>query len=101
MDTNRIIKIEELKIGDEIIVPSNGGFRYFRVLRKPMINKKTNRYAAVRCSTNIEIEHLTRHWGKILDYTKEKYICTPEGHNTEKSVNFRWKTMWLVKRKGM
>jgi len=101
MDTNKIIKIEELEIGDEILTTSNGGFRYFRVLRKPMINKKTNRYVAVRCSTNIVIDHLTRNWGQPREYEKERYICTPEGHNAKKSVNLRWKSIWLVKREGM
>jgi len=38
MDTNRIIKIEELEVGDEIIVPSGGKFRYFKILRGPSIN---------------------------------------------------------------
>ena len=40
MDVNRLIKIEELEIGDEIIAPSNGSLRYYRVLRKPKVNAK-------------------------------------------------------------
>jgi hypothetical protein len=48
MNTNRIIKIEELEIGDEIIVPSNGKLRYFRVLRKPKANPNSNMWLVKR-----------------------------------------------------
>jgi len=98
MDENRIIKIEELEVGDEIIIPSNGSLRYFRILRKPTINPKTTRYGAVKCSTKERIRNAGSKWQRtVTDYT---YHCTAEDHNAEMSVNLCWKTIWLVRRAG-
>ena len=100
MDTNRIIKIEELEVGDEIIVPSNGKLRYWKLLRKPTINPKTGRQRAVKCSTNLtrEVRTFNSPSRGPQTYNVDSYICTPDNHNFEKSVDLRWRDLWLVKR---
>ena len=108
--TSRIIKIEELEIGDEIIVPSNGHLRYYKVLRKPKMTSKTtkyskgaliNKWSGVRCSTNMITTEGKRTWRKPPHdvYNIYTYICTPDNHNTEKMVyTLQYSNMWLVKR---
>ena len=96
MDTNRIIKIEELEVGDEMIVSSNGRLGYYRILRKPKMNSKTNKWSGVRCSTKVEVETFTRGM-RIMTYIR--HICTPEEHNHEASIyGLNYRAMWLVKR---
>jgi hypothetical protein len=111
MDVNRLIKIEELEIGDEIITPSGGQLRYYRVLRKPKFTQKPNKYSngqlvdkwsGTRCSfkADITVDRIcigTR-WERDKTYTI--YHCTPEDHNVEKMIyGLNYREMWLVKRK--
>lgn len=100
MDENRIIKIEELEVGDEILCPSNGSLRYFKILRKPTKNPKTGRWRAVHCSTNIseQTRSYTGYQGQLQTYKVTTYRCTPEEHNTKKSVDLSYKDLWLVRR---
>lgn len=101
MDTNRIIKIEELEIGDEILVPSNCQFKYYRILQKPRINPKTGKWSAVKCSFKAEkittVIYPNTRWQR--NKTVTKYFCTSEDHNIKISIGgFHHKHMWLVKR---
>jgi hypothetical protein len=101
MDENRIITIEELEIGDEIIVPSNGHLRYYRILRRPMQNPKNpSRWKGVKCSENVTIEKKIRNAGSKWqrEYIDTTHHCTPEGHNSQPLVYLWWKDMWLVRR---
>jgi len=87
MDANRIIKIEELEVGDKILVASNGSLRYYKVLRKPKMTSKltkyskgvpVNKWSGTRCSI---------------------YFCTGEDHNYERMIyGLNYKDMWLIKR---
>lgn len=101
MDTNRIITIEELKVGDEILVPSNSHLRYYRVLREPKKNSKTNKWSGVQCSTYAEENRVVHNAGtkykRVRIYTI--YHCTPEDHNIKKMIyGLQWRSIWLVKR---
>jgi len=110
MDVNRIIKIEELEVGDEFITCSGNTLKYHKVLRKPKLTHKITKYSqgqlverwsGTRCSTNLqEREEMTNkgtRWERI--YTYKKYTCTPENHNvTENVYGLAYKQMWLVKR---
>jgi hypothetical protein len=104
MDTNRIIKIEELEIGDEIIVSSNGHLRYYKVCRLPKKSAKSSKWSGVKCSTKMDREERVLYQGTSYMRTKVfyRYYCTPEEHNTEKMIyGLNYKDMWLVKREGM
>jgi len=102
MDTNRIIKIEELEVGDEIIAAAGGNLRYYRIVRLPKINPKTGRWSGVRCSLKIEEEERilwagTKH-KQLRIYTT--HFCTPDDHNAEKMIyGLNHRDMWLVERR--
>ena len=110
MDVNRIIKIDELEVGDEFITTSNGQFRYYRVLRKPKLTHKVSRYSngalvdkwsGTKCSTRIEEYEQIHSKGTQYERNviKTRYLCTPDDHNEELSVyGISYKAMWLVKR---
>lgn len=99
MDENRIVNCEELRIGDEIIVPSNSYLRYYRVLREPRLTAKKR--TAVRCSTNMKREEVIRGQGtrwerKIII---KRLMCTPKDHNIEMNLyDLNYRTLWLVRR---
>ena len=93
-----LIHVEDLKKGDEVLVTSNGRFRYLKLLRDMKINPKTGKYSVVKCSTRMDlVEHSWRNRNGNVIYD-EVYTATADEHNHEISVNFRWKNIWLVKR---
>jgi hypothetical protein len=102
------VKIEDLQIGDEIIVPYASALKYLKVLRAPQIGKSKSwrpnvvRYKNVKCSTKAEITET-----KWKDYSGRDrvskstiYICSPEEHNIEVFQDLNYKTIWLVNRKN-
>jgi hypothetical protein len=99
-----LVKVEDLIVGDEIIVPSGSSLRYYKILRTPKLSKSqpgyrnTVRYAAVRCSTKTKTTTKTSVYGtNTYTNTYTEYECTPFEHNTEKSVDLNYKSIWLVK----
>ena len=45
MEGNRSILVEELQLGDEVIVT---GLRYFKILRKPILRTTPNTWGSLR-----------------------------------------------------
>lgn len=90
------VKIDELEVGDEILISSGSSLSYLRVLRKPAKNPKTTRWKSVRCS--LRNDYVTRVYGK-QSYKVPMRICTGEGHNTQVYRDLSYKTIWLVRRK--
>ncbi len=114
-----LIKVEDLKVGDEILVPfSNVGFKYMKVLRSPELRWKRDAngvkgvvyggwgtalgkllYKQIKSSLNCEVSYVPRRWPVgAPDRMQKKYICTSEGHNTEMSSDLNYKQIWLVRR---
>ena len=64
MNELKLIKVNELEIGDEIIISSYSNLKYLKVLKLPKL--KTSRwgdyYTNVKCS--IKQEHHISKWGK-------------------------------------
>lgn len=109
MDTNRIIKIEQLEEGDEIITPSGGKLKYYRVIRKPKLNTKTSKWSGTRCSMKLDTCQIKKwQWDsnlrKSVQVDAERVdhiVAPPEEHNHEMMIyGLQWKVMWLVKRGG-
>ena len=113
MDKDRIIKIEELEVGDEILVACSSDIRYYKVLRKPKKTSKplaypsrgmaagtlVDRWSGVKCSMKLIEEEKPRWPGSNRVKTFTTYFCTPEEHNCEKMVyGLDYRDMWLVKR---
>lgn len=84
MDENRLIAIEDLQIGDEVLVAGND-LRYFKILRLPKKRTKANSWGVIRgfssikCGEFVDIENLS-------SPTREVYF------------DFSYKSIWLVKR---
>ena len=105
MDTNRIIKIEELEAGDEIVVPyPNGQLRYYKIIRPPKLSQISyaySKWSGTRCSMKMEKTSYIRNKGTEYERTVflTAYFCTPEDHNCEKLIyGLQWRQMWLVKK---
>jgi len=104
---NRLIEIQDLEVGDEILISCQSNFKYLRVLTPPTLSKtkkhwKTNQpmYKSFKCSTNQEVETTTHVWnGKSYTRTHKEWGVTPEDHNTTLHVDLYGRQIWLVRRK--
>jgi hypothetical protein len=103
---NRVIEIEDLQVGDEILISCQSHFKYLRVLR-PLTMSKTKLhwttqqplYKSVKCSTKQEVVTVTHTWnGNPYTRTHKEWKVTPEDHNTTLHVDLYGKQIWLVKR---
>ena len=104
---NKLIEIEDLRIGDEILIACQAHMKYLRVLDTPRISAtkvhwstKAPLHKAVRCSTRQEviIKNYTGYNGTTYSRTEKEWMITPEDHNLRVSVDLSDRQMWLVKR---
>jgi hypothetical protein len=100
-----VIEVKDIKVGDEIIISSNGNLKYLKVLRPPMLNgklhwrDKTPLYRSVYCSMRKDTKSYNHTWGGInKDYYYDVIVCTPEEHNKVIYQDLNSRTIWLVKR---
>ena len=67
MNELKLIKVDELEIGDEIIISSYSNLKYLKVVKLPKL--KTSRwgdyYTNVKCS--IKQKHCVSKWGKNIN----------------------------------
>ena len=105
---NKLIEIQDLQVGDEIMISCQSYFKYLRVLTPPTMSKtKTNwqtkkpSYANFRCTTRQE-EVLkysyTNAQGQVINRMDKEWIPTPEDHNLRVSQDLNGRQIWLVKR---
>jgi len=100
---NRLISVEELEIGDEIIISGHSHLKYMKVLKKPVISKikknwRTNlpQFTAVRCSIRQDRIQSTYHKDCFYkDYIFEQDITK---HNHKISIDLEGRDIFLVKR---
>lgn len=99
-----LVKVEDLEVGDEIII-ANGAMKYLKVLRKPKLSTKPDwkgrvRYTSVKCSTNnSSITGSYMGWqGKLVTYTERIWEVTGDGHNRELYQDLNHRPIWLVKK---
>jgi len=100
------VNIEELEVGDEILISCQSYFKYLRVLRKPEIGKRKHwstgapTYKSVRCSTRRDtITKSYTYSGKTKTWEQHKFIVTPDDHNYEQYVELGYRGIWLLNRK--
>jgi hypothetical protein len=105
---NKLIELEDLQVGDEIMISCQSYFKYLKVLTKPKLSKTKVHwhtaqplYGNVRCSTRQE-ELITYSYtdssGNVHHRIEKKWIITPEDHNLTISQDLSGRQMWLVKR---
>jgi len=105
---NVLIKVEDVQVGDEIMISCQSYFKYLRVLTPPTMSKtkmhwKTKQplLANFRCTTrqNQVVTHsYTDGAGKVHNRVYKTWIPTPEDHNLRVSVDLSGRQIWLVKR---
>jgi hypothetical protein len=83
MEGNRSILVEDLQLGDEIIVT---GLRYFKILRKPKLRTTPTIWGSLGYKSI-----------KCLDMNLSKFDV---GQDREVYYDFNYCNIWLVKREN-
>ena len=98
MNELKKIKVNELEIGDEIIISSYSNLKYLKVIKLPKL--KTSRwgdyYSDVKCS--IKQEHHISKWGKQMNINIFETDVTK--HNSTVYQNLNNRGILLVKREN-
>jgi hypothetical protein len=101
----KLITIEELEVGDEILISCQSYFKYLRVLRKPTLSTRKKyqsdefAYNSVKCSCNKKSEEKTYTYGKtVRKYVVNTWQITPEDHNTVQYLDLSNRQVLLVKK---
>jgi hypothetical protein len=105
---NALIKLEDLRIGDEILISCQSYMKYLRVLDQPRLSPTKKHwstgaplYKSVRCSTRQEVTTTQHTWGgKAYTRTHKEWKVTPEDHNIKISQDLSGRQIWLVKREN-
>lgn len=91
-----LIEVKDLKVGDEIIVPSNSNFKYLKVLSLGKPGAKT-----VRCSIRKDVITVpASKWRKEHLKTEYKFEENTELHNCKINLDLRYRMIWLIKREN-
>lgn len=94
-----LITIDQLELGDEIIVPSNSNLKYVKVLKQPQLRSKPRMwesspdgYKSVKVSI----------YNKNINGTYSIYTCNAnvDEHNDTMYLDLNYVQIWLVKRDG-
>jgi hypothetical protein len=100
------IEIQDLEVGDEILISCQSHFKYLRVLKQPtigdIIHWRTQQpiYKAVKCSTNKEENYITypSHNGGTRKYKEIQYKLTSEDHNHTRFYDLEHRQIILIKK---
>ena len=117
----KLIKIEDLQIGDEILVSSGSKIKYLKVLKQPALSDKKGwvksvdnegyfiwdrngtKYKSLLCSTCIkEVVYKYRGWkgGADTFRTHKEYVFEQDvsKHNKKVNIDLNRRDIYLVKR---
>lgn len=91
-----IVKFNELKVGDEVIVPLNSKMIFGKVLRF------TKKSAVISTKIHEVRKTITNNYGyKPRTWIERTYECAPVSeHNSTKYVN-HYRDFWVVRREGI
>lgn len=112
----QLINIEDIQVGDELIISGNAKLKYLKVLKKPVIKHNNGWrqvfnpdgtleykfdapvYSSVRCTMRQESYSFKSHWGK--DVVKKYYVYEPDvsKHNVKINVDLYGKDIILAYR---
>lgn len=98
MNELKLIKVDELEIGDEIIISSYSNLKYLKVLKLPKVktNSWGNYYTNVKCS--IKQKHCVSKWGKNININIFEQDVTQ--HNSVIYQDLNNRDILLVKREN-
>lgn len=94
----KLIKVKDLKIGDEIIVPFQSNLRYLKVLSTPKLKRKEGNhdfeiYYLVKCTVGKIIDK-----GYFGEYEKYGLQFDVNKHCRIMYLDLNWKDILLIKR---
>lgn len=98
----KLITIEELEVGDEILISCQSYFKYLRILRKPSLSNRKKyggddfAYNTVKCSTNKTSEEKAYAYGK--KYVTHVWNLTSDDHNVTQYLDLSTRQLLLVKK---
>jgi hypothetical protein len=105
---NVLIKVEDLQVGDEIMISCQSCFKYLRVLTPPALSKtkkiwRTQQpaYTNFKCTTRqdqVVRYAYTNSQGVVVNRMAKEWIVSPEDHNLRISQDLNDRQIWLVKR---
>lgn len=90
-----LVKIEDLQVGDEIIISWYADLIYLKVLQSPKKNKQGH-WKSVKCSTSKN----TYTYPNGVSYSYKVFEADISLHNTEMYQDLNGRGIWLVKRNG-
>ena len=100
-----LVKIEDLEVGDEIIISCQSYFKYLKVLIKPSLCTKTHwntrapLYKSVKISTRRDsVPRSYVRNGQTYTYYNNKWMVTPEDHNFIQYIDLQDRQLLLVKK---
>ena len=101
----KVVKVEDLNVGDNIIISSNTKLKFMTVLKKPTIGKPSRwrpndvNWKSVKCSIKVKITVLTYGSGT---YTRtrnlKEYVPTFEDHDVNMYANLNYKNILLIEK---
>ena len=101
----RLVEIDELEVGDEILISCQSYFKYLKILRLPKQLPGTGwrgqtRYSSAKCSTRRTERDVTwtNYYGKQMTRTEKVWEFGPEDHNFINYVNLMDRQILLVKK---
>lgn len=101
----KLVKIEELEVGDEIAISCQSYFKYLRILSRPTLGTKKHwttgkpLYKSVKCSTVRETTQKSYNaYGNIKYYDVHKWGWGPDDHNYTQYVDLEYRQILLVKK---
>jgi hypothetical protein len=88
-----LVKLEELEIGDEILIPCQVDFKRLKLLKKPVLRPagwNEGSYKAVQCEIyNINKDKRAGNWNA---YSPE------DKYNDKVSIDLNCRHIWLIKK---
>ena len=101
----KLVEIQDLEVGDEIIISCQSYFKYLRILRKPMMGTKTHwstgstLYKSVKCSTirTSTPRQYKDYNGNVTTYYIHKWGWGSDDHNYNQHVSLEGRQIVLVK----
>jgi hypothetical protein len=104
-----LVTVDQLQVGDEIIVPSNSNLKYVKVLAEPKEKGVGYRgkmmYKTLRCSIyGKPTSHTSKSYNGRVYTTKQsnyEYCDDVSKHNLKINLNLNYTQIYLVKRNGI
>ena len=103
----KLIEIQDLDEGDEILISCQSCFKYLRILRKPMLSPTKKHwttqqpmYKGVKCSTIREqsVKTWTNSHGQTYRRDLKEWGFGPDNHNYDHFVDLNLRQIILVKK---